>query len=383
MKREARSPARTFPVADVEPASGPLEESPYQEALESLLTAERPTKGIGYRPIEACSRRTSSLVAGIGYHPLVSALHLAYAEHHPIALSPDMIWLLICQAVVHHVHANAEELRPRFVQHPGRLTLEVERGKDDRYRKGSRDNPWPEVFADFSAQVRAHIGPAYGLFVPSFSTTGPAERAAAEITMLDSIQNYHHYLLGTVNSGIPAITLEGTFADWQDIVERVEGFGDLGLDWWIGPLRPVLQQFAFAAAGEVDAEFWNRMYRSQKPGGAGGADSASGWIALFFPYLTNDEGKATQLNPWLAGHRKFGEPFEDEQVPRRRVFSEGKFPGGLATAPITWVERDTDGRLLHRKDTQLLGGFVGVAQAPATLSLRPEIGWAVREQSRR
>jgi hypothetical protein len=28
---------------------------------------------------------------------------------------------------------------------------------------------------------------------------------------------------------------------------------------------------------------------------------------------------------------------------------------------------------------EFLGGFVGVAQDPATLALRPEIGWAVRE----
>jgi hypothetical protein len=30
---------------------------------------------------------------------------------------------------------------------------------------------------------------------------------------------------------------------------------------------------------------------------------------------------------------------------------------------------------------EFLGGFVGVRQEAATLCLRPEIGWAVREQA--
>jgi hypothetical protein len=43
---------------------------------------------------------------------------LAYAGHRPVALSPDMIWLMICQGVAHHINANAEQLRPQFVKHP-------------------------------------------------------------------------------------------------------------------------------------------------------------------------------------------------------------------------------------------------------------------------
>jgi hypothetical protein len=38
---------------------------------------------------------------------------------------------------------------------------------------------------------------------------------------------------------------------------------------------------------------------------------------------------------------------------------------------MIWIERSFD--------MDFLGGFVGVAQDQATLTLRPEIGWAVRE----
>ena len=49
------------------------------------------------------------------------------------------------------------------------------------------------------------------------------------------------------------------------------------------------------------------------------------------------------------------------------------FPGGLSSAPFRWEHR---GRPF---DMEFLGGFVGGAQDPETLTLRPEIGWAVRE----
>jgi hypothetical protein len=48
-------------------------------------------------------------------------------------------------------------------------------------------------------------------------------------------------------------------------------------------------------------------------------------------------------------------------------------PSGLSKAPFRW---NYLGRFF---DMELLGGFVGVAQNPETLAVRPEIGWVVRE----
>jgi hypothetical protein len=389
MDRRVSATENTFPVADVPPATTPLQETPSQEAVKRLLASERLTKGKAYRPLEACSRRTSGLVAQVDHHPLIAALRLAYADHRPISLSPDMIWLLICQGVAHHINANPEELRHHFVQHPGRFTLEVKRDEVTRFKKGSPDNPWPEVFGDFSRQIRDHIGPAHDLFIPSFSTTGPTERAASEIALLDSMRAYFHYLHTTVNSGIPAITLEGTLADWQAIVERLEGFAPLGLEWWLAPLRPILQQFPSAAAGNVDLAFWKSMHRIYHSDEASNADSGVGWIGVFFPYLTDGQGFPTEKNPWLSSERDLDEMLSPEQAnrpsqPRRDLdpgfLDEGLLPSGLAKAPFTWDERDAHGRLVHRWEMELLGGFVGVAQDQATLRLRPEIGWAVRER---
>jgi hypothetical protein len=87
--------------------------------------------------------------------------------------------------------------------------------------KGSPENPWPEVFDEFSARVRDYIGPGIDLFLPAFSTTGLVEKAAAQVVLLDAMRLYFQYALKTWCS-IPEITLEGTTADWESLARRAE-----------------------------------------------------------------------------------------------------------------------------------------------------------------
>ena len=63
----------------------------------------------------------------------------------------------------------------------------------------------------------------------------------------------------------------------------------------------------------------------------------------------------------------------DEPHWERTGFTCDSFPGGLSKAPFRWDYLD------RSFDMEFLGGFVGVAQDQETLTLRPEIGWAVRE----
>jgi hypothetical protein len=398
MTIETLSPGgTTFRVADVRPAGAPRRQVPYKEAIESLLEPERWCKGEAYRPIEAWTRPSGHLLADVHHHPLVTAVAWAYAEHRPLSLSPDMIWLLICQGVAHHINANAEELRGHFVRHQGKLTLTVRR---DDFNKGSPDNPWPQVFHEFSARIREHIGATHDLFVASFSTTGPVEKAVSEIVLLEAMKRYFHYLLMTVICGIPAIRLEGTPADWDSIADRAEAFAPADMEWWLSRLRPILRQFRAAARGDVDRAFWQSIYRVYQPDEPCSASSAMGWINLFFPYLVDGQGLPTQQNPWLSGERDLDEllaptPEKPRTAGAHRTddyltwreprdpgyIHDGEYPSGLAKAPFTWEERDRQGNLRNRWDMEFLGGFVGVAQDSQSLCLRPEIGWVVREAS--
>ena len=348
---------KTFAVSDVSLATERLPELPYYQAVTEFLGS----------PVESCSRYHGNLVAGVRAHPLIGTLHAAFHSHRPVTLSPDIIWLTICQGLAHHVNTNAETLRPRLVKHEGKLTLVVSR---DKFVKGAPENPWPEVFAEFSAAIRAHVGDAHSLIVADFSTTGPVERAASEVVLLDTMQAFFSCEVHTL-CGIPSITLEGTADDWRNIVGRVREFSCFDLAWWIEPLLSILEPFVAAAEGNVDRRFWDSIYKWQGPKGSG-SPHVSGWALKLFPYLNNPEAKYARLlgrespaprllrNPWLSA------------VPSGHGPGRDAFPSLPAKAPFLWKYLNTDYAM------EFVGGLMGIAQDPNTLCLRPEIGWAVR-----
>jgi hypothetical protein len=397
----------TFEVSDVPRAAEPLSEVPYHQAISQLL--DQPLRQRKQRlheqidgfehirtvspgdveellsdlkrqlamleatttgSIQACSRYHGRLVANVLTHPFIVSLHRAFTQHRPLCLSPDMIWLLICQGVAHHVNLQAEKQRSRLVQHQRKMRIEVRR---DDFIKGSPENPWDEVINEISLRVREHIGSAHDLFVPQFSTTGSTERIAAEIVLLDAMQSYFDYVLHTL-CGIPAITLEGTAEDWQALADRAQGFAEFDLEWWLTPLQPILRELVVTASGSVRRTFWQSIYKFDSF--SGGA-AVTGWIAAFFPYFKDQQGNPTVKNPWLAeGGEKLKVLLAGEWD--REQFDLGgpspcAFPGGLARAPFAW------NYLAEKFEMEFLGGFVGVAQDQATLALRPEIGWAIRQ----
>ena len=373
----------TIEVAKVIPANSALPEVPYKVAVEGLLLKppsrwlepSQQTVNQLTRPVEACSRYHGRLVAGINFHPVVAAIHLAFNDHRRLVLSPDMLWLLVAQGLANHINTNAEELRPRFVKHSGKVTIAIRR---DDFVKGSPENPWPEVFGEFGSQIREHVGElTHDLLLPNFSTTGAAERAAAEVVLLDAMQSFFSYEFHTM-CGIPQIVLEGTTDDWAVLAERTRAVGKSGLGWWTEALAPILDEFVAASRGHANARFWQSIYKLD--GGSGGPYT-NGWITAFFPYLKDwQTGQASHKNPWLA---QGGKELQDllyppaKSDPHRIGYgpTTEAFPSGWARAPFLW-------NYLGRSfEMEFLGGFVGVRQQADTLSLRPEIGWAVREQA--
>ena len=354
---EKTSTKTTFAVSDVAPATTPLPVIPYHEAVTKFLGGQ----------VSSCSRYNGELVAQVRLHPLIETLHNAFATHRPVSLSPDIIWLTLTQGLAHHINANAEQLRNQFVQHEGKLKIIVRR---DDFVKDSPENPWPEVFHEFTAAIHEHIGDTYDLIVANFSTTGPIERAASEIVLMDAMQAYFSYEVHTL-CGIPSITLEGTLQDWQEIAERVRAFRRLGLDWWVDSLEPLLNQFVDAASGTVDRRFWDSIYKWHGQNGSGREPFLSGWILNLFPYLTplsdsfpvQPKSAVTFCrNPWINGQPSVGDGPPPDRIPR--------LP---ARAPFVWKYFGTDYRM------EFIGGLIGIQQDAKTLCLRPEIGWAVWE----
>ena len=372
----------TIEVSEVTPARTALPTVPYKSAIETLLAP--PALRRGRRPgntsvggqaplIEAWSCIDGELVADVTMHPLMAAIHLAFADHRPLVLSPDMIWLLVAQGFANHVNANSEELRPRLVRHSGKVTLRVVRND---FVKSSPANPWPEVFDEFAGQIRGHVGDETSdLLLPVFSTTGSTETAATQLVLLDSLKSFFDYELKTL-CGVPQIMLEGSVDDWTLLMERTQSLSRLNLGWWIEPLTPILQEFVSAARGQANSTFWRSIYKSDD---MSGGPYTTGWITAFFPYLTKSRtGQAIVTNEWLT---KGGHALTEVLYPKLEVDGRhggkgpttNEFPSGLASAPLLWRHGTTEFKM------DMLGGFVGVQQDSTTLRLRPEIGWVIRE----
>jgi hypothetical protein len=347
----------TFAVDDVPISTKLLPTERLKASVEKVLGA----------PVEACDSYSADVVAQPGYHSLIAAADLAYRHHFPLVLSPDAIWLTIAQGFARHVANHAEELRARIVPHQGKATLDVRR---DDFVKGSPENPWAEVWPAFCEEIRKHIGDeAHGLLVCDFSTTGPAERAASEVVLMDCVQSYFAYSFHTL-CGIPAVTLEGTVEDWEKVRDRTARLGQYNLSWWTDRLGPILDELVQAAKGSPTSAFWKQLYKEDN--GSGGP-YLSGWLVRLLPYLKHrdyDEA-ARRLTPWRTDLPNFllAKPLNYGGM--LRGLKHDMLPSSVSAVPFEWHY------LNETFDYQFLAGVMAATQDPDTRAIRPRVGWAV------
>ncbi|MGP0018597.1 MAG: DUF4419 domain-containing protein [Candidatus Sulfotelmatobacter sp.] len=318
------------------------------------------------------------------HHPLIEAVHLAFSEHRPLALSPDSIWLTIVQGFGHHVHENAEALRGRIVGHEGKKELSVE----TRSLEPSR---WPELISQLSGKIKENSDPVlHETLLCDFTTTTPAVRTACEVALMDTYQRYFDYGMRCI-CGIPKVTLEGTPEDWQRMRDRIEVLATYDLDWWTSRLAPILDQFIATATGNPDRAFWQAIYKPQK---FYAMEMATGWIADLFPYLFSAPPRqAGDVSPDARGRGLRDSPAQRRNLmlnaervnwlpaalpaahgaPARFVGVNLKsFPSGLSRAP---VKIEFPGG--SKQKVFLTAGFLGVSQSPEDNTLSPIISWAV------
>src|ERR1019366_4914651 len=194
MTTRTSTPGITFAVQQVERTTEPLPTCKTHEALNRLLACK----------VEGCCDYTSDCIQKVSFHPLLAAAHFAFSQHRPLVLSPDMIWVAVVQGLARHVRNHAERLRDQFVGHQGKLDICIER--TDLHR-GSQENAWDDVIHDLSLAIQTHLGPRYEELISDFSTTGPVERTACEVALLDAFQPYFEYRVYCI-CGIPEITHE-------------------------------------------------------------------------------------------------------------------------------------------------------------------------------
>lgn len=297
--------------------------------------------------------------ASLGSDELFRILVKCYAEHRPLTLSPDMVWLIIAQGFSHYANEHAEGLRHLLVSHEGSKTLVV-KSEHDLF---SKEADWEAVIGGFKEQIaRQSKGGIAEVMEADFTTTDATARIASQVTLMDMMKPYFEFVVLYFACGIPQITLLGTPEDWQMVQDKAEALRQYGLEWWADALRPILTEFKHTAEGKPNQGFWKNIVMQDRPERlrGGGCDFSKpteldGWFLQLFPFNLKGRTPAT--------------------VPHNTTSMLHE----LVEVPFRYVVTNKQGNLQSDTPMILYAGFVGVDEDPMTMGLTPKIGWIVRQ----
>ena len=284
----------------------------------------------------------------------------AYAEHRPFVLSPDMIWQLIGFEFSEYVNNHSEEMRSLLVAHEGVNDLKIMTDEDILDDKNAN---WSDLFDKFSAAIAENTkGDIAQLMTSDFSTTGSAERIASQITLMESLKSYFHYIAGRLSCGIPYITLKGTPDDWRKVAEKVQGLERYNMGWWTKELKPIIAELVKTAEGKPSSKFWKDIVMQDRPdrlrGGGCSMEKPTeldGWMVKLFPDMKNGKMRATIPQSQMQGVELSKVPFKYQLIDRETM------------------------QVIEETDIMLYAGFIGIIIDEATGALEPKIGWIARK----
>lgn len=308
-----------------------------------------------------------------GDNAMFSMLIMAYAQHRPLVLSPDDVWLCISQGFAQHVNQNAEALRDKLVFHEGKITLSVETsqpllGKSDASADTTNIKPidWTKIFDGFVAQMKANTkGDIVDNMCANFTTTTVDSRIASQITLMNAMLPYSYYKVFYLSCGIPYITLKGTPEDWQKVLDKARSLEQYDLKWWTDKLCPVLEEFVKTAKGKPDHQFWRCMMTQieidkLRGGGCSGGTQTTfdGWFLTLFPY--DDKGRTPA-----------------------KVTNSHKMLNSVKSAEFIYKELNAMGSIMGETPMKFYSGFVGIDENQDTYELKAHIGWMVRKEPKK
>ena len=283
----------------------------------------------------------------------------AYAEHRPLVLSPDMVWLLISQGFARYVNAHSEELRDQIVNHTEKMDLVVETKKELIHK----DPDWEKLIAGFAAQIDEYTkGDIAKTMTADFTTTGVTERITSQVTLMETVKTYFDYIVHYMGCGIPSITLKGTPEDWQKVLEKTKQLEKYGMKDWIRSLNPILTEFVNASKGKPKQSFWQGMVKKENPDELVGDKVCDlrnptildGWMLKLFP---DETGKTLDQVP------------HTHEMPSERVYVDFRYQ---------IIDID-DGDVLVDTPMELVAGYIGTEVDTLTHALTPKMGWMVRQ----
>jgi hypothetical protein len=302
--------------------------------------------------IEQQSELPDSLISLEREHSVLYGFRVAYQQHRPITISPDIIWLLINQGFSRHIVNNAEKFRKDFVNFDGKKDLIIDVDSSD-IMIGKENSHWEIVFPQFVNKISDYVGKEVtDILTADFSTTTPASKIAGQMTIMNAFKEYFRYEIDGYGCGLPQVTIEGTVEDWEKVLAKTQYISKYDLKWWTDELKPILKQIIQAKKGKFDKKFWINMIKYHSAQDYGDEDRIDGWFVKFYPY--DKEGNRTNL---------------------KTINDINNLPSEIVRVPFIFENR-IDMKNVKRYQMEFWAGFFGLSQSK-DFTLKPKIGWAI------
>ena len=334
----------TFQVDKCEKSPSSLETYPLIEKLEYK-----------YFSIYRASIDLNTKLYFYGQNSFLQGYLMAYLNHCPITISPDIIWQIILIGFSTHIDKNSEKLRKKFVKFEGKQKLVFNSPKDEPYELTNSD--WIEIFKSFKEQLNANVNEGIiDIIEPNFTTTTQITLTAAHASIMTSMKKYFDYEVHLCGCGFPYINLEGTIEDWEKVLNKINAIEKYDLKWWTKELKPIINEFIETKKGKINLDFWRNFTKCRTEEYDAGLSGMTvmetkryieGWIIKFFPYRV-DGNRYNFVN--IDDSKSI--PSEIIECPIKLINSSGK----------EW-------------DLKLYSGFLGMRQDPETKCCKSEIGW--------
>ncbi len=211
----------------------------------------------------------------------VSAVHMAYDQHLPLSLSPEVLWYVISHEIAFHVKSNAGQYAHLFTKMPSEKQLiEVQ---DDTLNYDAPSD-WLSAINLFRKPLREHLPTGImELCLPQFSTLTLESETAITVNFMDTVSKYFDFMMTTL-CGIPAIRMEGSIDDWKLLAGSVRSLSEyiVGLEQYFEVLQELLDKLVTEyESSQPDYDFWTSFYKVI--GGSGGP-YVNGWINVLFAH---------------------------------------------------------------------------------------------------
>jgi hypothetical protein len=290
---------------------------------------------------------------------LISGLVLAYKNHYPITISPDMIWILILQGYSRFMEKYSELVRERYVNFEGKKALCVNRY--GIFPEEASKETWNDIIKEYIQKIENHVGKdVISNLQANFSTTTPSVLTTSQVSIMSAMKQYFTYNLLMGGCGVSSINLEGSLDDWNKIKSKLEFLSTKAMKWWTKHLIPIIDDIIktkkyYKKHKKINNDlinFWKSMIRIKNKGDLYDPHMINGWIIKFIPNLS-------EAKPGLY-----------EEILETNV------PDQIISCPLELTVLNLDGTKSQYK-CDIASGFYGMVQDKQTYAVKPVIGYGI------